>query len=110
MGDYLEQVQTSDDTNVGRFKRRTGTNIGLVQMSHWYKHRTGANVGLVKTSHGYKRRTLLSELLYILKIKTRQFAQLLYIYIYIYMHNNSYVNTWYVKSKDTKVNNFFFLI
>ena len=27
------------------YKRRTGTNVGLVQTSDWYKRRTGTNVG-----------------------------------------------------------------
>ena len=43
-------------------KRRTGTNVGLVQTSDKYKRRTSTNVGQVQTSDGYiykeKRRTL----------------------------------------------------
>ena len=49
-------VQTSDGTNirltnVGRYKRRTR------QTSDQYKRRTSTNVGLVQTSDQYKRRT-----------------------------------------------------
>ena len=59
--------QTSDATKVGQYerrtnKRRTSTNVRLVQTSDWYKRQTGTNVGPVQTSDGYiyneKRRTL----------------------------------------------------
>ena len=63
----MSDPQTSDDTKVRQYKRRTysykcrtGTNVGrykpktykrrTVQMSDQEKRRTGTNVGLVQTS------------------------------------------------------------
>ena len=60
-------VQPSDITKVGQYKRRThkrrtGTNLGLVQTSDQHKRRTSTNVAPAQTSDGYickeKRRTL----------------------------------------------------
>ena len=58
----MSDAQTSDATNVGQYKRqthkrRTSTNVGLVQTSDWYKRRTSTNVGPVQTSDQYKRLT-----------------------------------------------------
>ena len=58
----MKYPQTSDTTKVGQYKRRTykrrtSTNVGLVQTSDEYKRRTSTNVGLVQTSDQYKRRT-----------------------------------------------------
>ena len=43
-------------TNVGRYKGRTVPTSDL-QTSVWYKRRTGTNIGLVETSDWYKRWT-----------------------------------------------------
>ena len=48
-----QPLQGSDGTNVGLYKGRTGTNVGLVQTSDWYKRRTDTNVGLGQTSDWY---------------------------------------------------------
>jgi len=45
-------------TNVGLVQRSDSTNVGSEQTSNWYKRRTRKNVGLVQTSYKYKRRTL----------------------------------------------------
>ena len=53
-------VQRSDLLTSDQYKRRTSTNVGLVQTLDQYKRRTSTNVGLtnvglVQTSDKYKR-------------------------------------------------------
>ena len=59
---YWVPVQTPDPQTSYWFKRRTGTNIGLVQTSDWEKRRTSTNVRPVQMSDVYiykgKRQTL----------------------------------------------------
>ena len=48
----FQLISNGASTNVGRlYKRRAG------QTLDWYKRRTSTNVGLVQTSDQYKRRT-----------------------------------------------------
>ena len=53
----MQDPDLGDFFNSLKYKRRTSTNVGLVQTLDWYKRRTSTNVRLVQTSDWYKRQT-----------------------------------------------------